>query len=206
MIVAIVNCGFGNIGSVRRTLEELGATPRVAASPEQLEGADRLILPGVGAFSEAFVSLHNGGWVTALRERVAAGTPLLGICLGMQLLADASDENGLTTGLGFIAGHVRRLDALGCRNRIPHVGWNEVRAATGSRLLQGIPQDTDFYFVHSFAFDAVDPSVVTATTEYGVPLTAVVECGVVAGTQFHPEKSSRAGRQVLRNFLEGPAC
>lgn len=207
MRVAIVNYGFGNIGSVRRALQELQAEPVVANAPADLAGADRIILPGVGAFNEAMACLHARGWVPALAEHVrGAGTPLLGICLGMQLLAEHGEENAATPGLGYITGRVRHLDALGCTLRIPHVGWNEVRETGASRLFTGIPQATDFYFVHSFALEAGDPAHVSAVTSYGVTLTAAVESGCVFGTQFHPEKSSRAGRQVLRNFLGLATC
>lgn len=207
MTVAIVNYGFGNIGSVRRALQELQAEPVIANAPADLAGADRIILPGVGAFNEAMACLHDRGWVPALARQVRdGGTPLLGICLGMQLLAEHGEENAPTPGLGYIRGRVRRLDALGCTLRIPHVGWNEVRATGPSRLFAGIPQATDFYFVHSFAVDAAEPAHVSAVTPYGVTLTAAVESGRVFGTQFHPEKSSRAGRQVLRNFLDLTAC
>jgi glutamine amidotransferase len=204
--VGIVNYGFGNIGSVRRALDELHVVPVVADTPAALLGCDRIILPGVGAFGEAMASLRNGGWVEPLQHQVRdAGVPLLGICLGMQLLAASSDEDGHHDGLGFVRGVVRRLDAFGCGLRIPHVGWNEVRFDERAALFAGIPQESDFYFVHSFALDASDPSV-CATTSYGGLISAAVQDGRVFGTQFHPEKSSRAGRRLLRNFLDVPVC
>jgi imidazole glycerol-phosphate synthase subunit HisH len=205
MKVAVVNYGFGNIGSVRRALEELKVEVVIAAHPSGLADANRIILPGVGAFGEAMARLRDGGWVAPLHQRVAAGTPLLGICLGMQLLAASSDENGFSEGLGFIDGRVRRLDALGSTLRVPHVGWNEVAFSGAASLFAHIPQATDFYFVHSFALEP-DAAAVCATTSYGVPVTAAVEQGRVFGTQFHPEKSSKAGRQILRNFLDVAAC
>ena len=207
MKVAIVNYGMGNLGSVRRALEDLEVDVAVAEHPDTLSDANRIILPGVGAFGEGMARLRDAGWVEALRRLVLdSGKPLLGICLGMQMLAHASEENGLNEGLNFIPGRVRRLDTLGCGLRIPHIGWNEVRHRDGSSLFAQIPQGMDFYFVHSYAFDVDDPDDVTATTEYGVPMTAAVRRGHVFGTQFHPEKSSRAGRQVLRNFLDVVAC
>ena len=206
MTVGVVNFGISNIGSVRRALVDLGAEVIVGDRPQAIAGSERIVLPGVGAFGEAMSRLRTAGWVDALRESAAAGTPLLGICLGMQLLADSSDENGLHEGLGLIAGRVRRLDALGCPLRIPHVGWNDVEFQQDVPLFRQIPQRTDFYFVHSYAFDAGQAETVCATTAYGVPLAAAVRRGHVFGTQFHPEKSSRAGRQVLKNFLDYARC
>lgn len=207
MKVAIIDYGMGNLGSVARALEELGADPFIAEQPSALSSAERLILPGVGAFGEAMSRLNGGGWTTAIKEEVAAGKPLLGICLGMQLLASSSTENGTNEGLNLVPGHVQRLDVLGCRERIPHVGWNGAwltpRAAT---LFDAIPDRTDFYFVHSFAMRAEHEEDVLATVEYGVPLVAAVARGHVFGTQFHPEKSSKAGFRILKNFLGAPRC
>ncbi len=206
MTVAIVSYGVNNIGSVRRALVDLGADVVLAEHHDALAGADRVVLPGVGAFGEAMARLRAGGWVDALRRLVPQGRPLLGICLGMQMLADSSDENGTHDGLGLIAGRVRRLDALGCSLRIPHVGWNDVEYHGASPLFAKIPQGTDFYFVHSYAFEVGLPDTVRATTAYDVPLVASVQREHVFGTQFHPEKSSRAGRQVLKNFLDYGRC
>src|SRR5262245_25800287 len=144
MKVGLINYGMGNLGSVRRALEDLDADVVIADRPEQLDGADRMVLPGVGAFGEAMARLRASKWEEALHRQVREqGKVLLGICLGMQMLGESSDENGLTTGLGFIPGHVRRLDSMGCALRIPHVGWNEVRFAGSSRLFAGIPQGVD---------------------------------------------------------------
>jgi imidazole glycerol-phosphate synthase subunit HisH len=208
MKVAIINYGLGNLGSVRRALTDLGADVVVAEHPIALFDANRIVLPGVGAFGEGMARLRAGGWVDALRYQVVeAGKPLLGICLGMQMLATASEENGVSDGLGLIPGRVRRLDELGCSLRIPHVGWNEVRFdQRRASLFDEIPQATDFYFVHSYALVADDAESVCATTTYGSELIAAVQKGHVFGTQFHPEKSSKAGRQILRNFLDVVAC
>jgi glutamine amidotransferase len=206
MKVGLVNYGMGNLGSVRRALEDLEAEVVVADRPERLGEVDRIVLPGVGAFGEAMARLRAGGWEDALHHQVRhQGKVLLGICLGMQMLAASSDENGLTAGLGFFPGRVRRLDTMGCAMRIPHVGWNEVRFTGGARLFAHIPQAIDFYFVHSYALEAASDGV-CATTDYGTALAAAVEHERVVGTQFHPEKSSAAGRQVLRNFLAIPSC
>jgi imidazole glycerol-phosphate synthase subunit HisH len=207
MKVAVINYGMGNLGSVRRALEELESDVVIATQPEMLEDVDRIILPGVGAFPEGMDRLRAGGWAAMLhRQVVDGGKPMLGICLGMQMLASVSEENGLTDGLNFIPGHVRRLDKLGCPLRIPHVGWNDVSHRAGTPLFQGIRETTDFYFVHSYAFEPDDSGDIDGTTMYGVTFPALVRKGHVFGTQFHPEKSSKAGRQILKNFIAYPSC
>jgi len=207
MKVAIVNYGMGNLGSVRRALEDLGAVSSIADHPGALFEAHRMVLPGVGAFAEGMERLRSGGWVEAIRWQVKElGKPLLGICLGMQMLADGGDEGGATEGLGLVGGQVRRLDLLGCRLRIPHVGWNDVTHAEADPLFAHVAQGTDFYFVHSYALDGADQGVVSATVEYGATVAAAVRAGNVFGVQFHPEKSSLAGRQLLRNFLDYVPC
>jgi imidazole glycerol-phosphate synthase subunit HisH len=203
MKVAVIDYGLGNLGSVRRAIAELGAEPVLADKPEQLAAADRVILPGVGSFADGMALLTDRGWIGALRE---TEKPVLGICLGMQLLASRGTEGGDTEGLNLIPGKVVGLETLGCDLRIPHVGWNALTVSSCTQMLRGIPSGTDFYFVHSFVFQPRDVSDVVATTSYGVPVTAVVGRGNVMGTQFHPEKSSKAGFRVLRNFLDAGAC
>lgn len=207
MKVAIVNYGMGNLASVRRALADLGADAFVAEHPLALYDANRLVLPGVGAFAQGMARLAEGGWTDAIRRLVVEdGRPLLGICLGMQLLAGEGEEGGRCAGLALVDGSVRRLDALGCTLRIPHVGWNDLTHSEGELLFEHIPQQSDFYFVHSYAFAAARAEDVVATTEYSVPLVAALHRGHVFGTQFHPEKSSKAGRQLLRNFLGYVPC
>ena len=203
MKVAVIDYGLGNLGSVRRAIAELGAEPVLADKPEQLAAADRVILPGVGSFADGMALLRKRGWVGALRE---TRKPVLGICLGMQLLASRGTEGGDTEGLDLIPGKVIGLDTLGCGLRIPHVGWNSVAVDDPSRILRGITSGTDFYFVHSYVFQPREATDVVATTSYGVPVTAVVGRANVMGTQFHPEKSSKAGFRVLRNFLDAGMC
>lgn len=207
MKVAIINFGMGNLGSVRRAFEDLGVEPVLANHPSSLFDANRIVLPGVGAFGEGMAHLRRGGWGDALNEVVVAqGRPLLGICLGMQMLATTGHEGGETQGLGMIPGRVQRLDELGCGLRIPHVGWNEVRYRTDDALFCGIPDASDFYFVHSYAFVPQASEDLIATVPYGIDIAAVVRRGHVFGCQFHPEKSSKAGRQLLRNFLSYLPC
>lgn len=207
MKVALVNYGMGNLASVRRALEDLGVSVVDAQHPAALFEADRIVLPGVGAFKQGMERLEHAGWPEALHRRVQDdGCPLLGICLGMQMLAAEGDEGGSRPGLGFIDGRIRRLDTLGCTLRVPHVGWNDTTYAEGEPLFAHIGQGSDFYFVHSFAFEATDRAEVSAWTDYSVPVTAAVRRGHVFGTQFHPEKSSKAGRQLLRNFLDYVPC
>jgi imidazole glycerol-phosphate synthase subunit HisH len=214
MRVGVIDYGVGNLGSVMQALEELRVTPFLVTRAIDMHTADSLILPGVGNFADCAGSLDEGGWTQALRDEVqVAGKPLLGICVGMQLLASTSMEGAAdnstnsTPGLGFIPGRVENLRTLGCGLRIPHVGWNEVTSHTTSGgLFDYIPDGTDFYFVHSYAFVPDDPAHVLATTVYDISVTAAVRNGHVWGTQFHPEKSSRAGFRLLRNFIENPIC
>lgn len=207
MKVAIVDYGMGNLGSVGRALTELGVQPLIADRPERLSEASHIVLPGVGSFADGMVHLSQSGMTGAIRSKVASGKPLLGICLGMQLLASRGTEGGSNDGLGLIPGEVLRLDELGCSLRIPHVGWNNISMRAGSEsLFSGIPNGTDFYFVHSFAFKAEAGEDVLAYTEYGIPLVAAIKHRHVFGTQFHPEKSSKAGFRLLKNFIEFKPC
>ena len=210
MRVGIIDYGVGNLGSVLRALEELRVTPVLVNRPTDMHATDCLILPGVGNFSDWARLLNEGGWTTALRDEVLGyQRPLLGVCVGMQLLAESSTEGATdeigSPGLGLIPGQVRHLHSFGCTLRVPHVGWNSIMHRDDS-LFFGIPDGTDFYFVHSYAFAPQDGADMLATTDYGVPITAAVRRGHVWGTQFHPEKSSRAGFRLLRNYIEGPAC
>ena len=209
MKIGIIDYGVGNLGSIFRALEELRVSPVLVNRAIDLHACDCLILPGVGNFTDCKQLLEGDGWFTALRQEVRGyNRPLLGVCLGMHLLADsgmegARDSSG-TTGLGFIPGRVESLSSLGCELRVPHVGWNSItRSAEVDHLFDGIPDGTDFYFVHSYAFVPDSSADVLAITDYGVPFTAAVRRGQVWGTQFHPEKSSRAGFRLLRNFTTG---
>ncbi|HSI22801.1 MAG TPA: imidazole glycerol phosphate synthase subunit HisH [Methylophilaceae bacterium] len=207
MKVAIINYGMGNLGSVRRAFEEIGVDVAIANHPSVLFETDRIVLPGVGAFAEGMAHLTDGGWVAALQDVVVTQQkPLLGICLGMQMLASSGSEGGMTRGLDFIPGYVQRLDDVGCRLRIPHVGWNEVHHKVEDAILMDIPDGSDFYFVHSYAVVPKADKHLVATVSYGVDIATVIRNEHVFGCQFHPEKSSKAGRQFLRNFMNYSVC
>lgn len=206
MKVAIVNYGMGNLGSVRRALVELHADAFIADHPGALWDAQRIVLPGVGSFAEGSARLHADGWDEALRKQVIEHQkPILGICLGMQLLASQGDEGGNSRGLNLIPGKVTRLDTLGCLERVPHAGWNDIEVLSPHPLFSRIDSGTDFYFVHSYAFSTQEEYVL-ATCRYGVTFAAAVGKEHVLGTQFHPEKSSKAGHRLIKNFLESGSC
>jgi glutamine amidotransferase len=202
MSVLVVDYGMGNLNSVRRAIENCGAAVNVSPDPRDLAGVSAVVLPGVGSFADGMGNLRRAGWEAPLREAVLRdGVPLLGICLGMQLLADRGEEGGDSKGLGLIAGDVIRLKAPAAE-RIPHVGWNQVHFAAAHPVFDGIPDGSDFYFVHSFHFIPKSAAHAAATTPYCGSFVSAVAAGPVVGTQFHPEKSSKTGSRLLRNFLE----
>ncbi len=192
---------MGNLRSVLNALERLEAKAELVDSAERVEGHEKLVLPGVGAFGDGMANLRERGFADALPQLVVDGTPLLGICLGMQLLASCGTEHGDHEGLGLIAGSVERLNP-GDGLRVPHVGWNSVEALKDSSLLKGAAEEPTFYFVHSYEFRADDPESISGTTPYGRPVNACVEVDNVYGVQFHPEKSQRDGLALLKNFIE----
>lgn len=192
---------MGNLASARRSIEECGGHVLISDSPDDIDRADRIVVPGVGAFALAMQRLRERGWVDPLRRAVRVERlPLLGVCLGMQLLADEGDEVEVTQGLGLVRGRVERIVPMLPDERVPHVGWNEVDHRDDP-LFAGIPSGSDFYFVHSFRFMAAKEQDVLATVPYGGQTVAAIGDGPVMGVQFHPEKSSRVGLQLLRNFL-----
>lgn len=199
--IAIVDYGMGNRRSVEKALAHVGADALITADHGELRAADALILPGVGAFPKGMANLRASGLDELLREQVSAGKPLLGICLGMQLLLDGSSELGAeTAGIGLIGGHVRALAAHGLR--VPHIGWNEVRFEAESELTAQLPKPgCPFYHVHSYAAEGVQAAEVLGTAEYGERFPTVIGRGAVFGTQFHPEKSSRHGLELLSAFV-----
>lgn len=202
--VAVVDYGVSNLDSVARALEECGASPFVTSDPAGLRHASLMVLPGVGAFADGMRNLRERGLDQALREQVLEqGVPLLGVCLGMHLLADRGIEGGETQGLGLVPGTAVKLQPDEPGTRIPHVGWNEVHPVRPSPLMEGIEDGRDFYFVHSYHLACDDPADVLATTPYCGGIASAVQRGIVAGVQFHPEKSQKAGFALLRNFVKG---
>lgn len=199
--VLIVDYGLCNLDSMARAVEECGARVVISDSPREVERAVRLILPGVGAFGDAMAHLRTANLVEPLRERaLSAKIPFLGVCLGMQLLASRGTEGGENAGLDIIEGDVVRLQSQN-GERIPHIGWNEVYFSPDCPLGRGLEAGKDFYFVHSFHFQAAQMPLVAAQTPYCGSFASVVGRENVWGTQFHPEKSQKSGFQLLRNFL-----
>jgi glutamine amidotransferase len=200
--VAIIDYGVGNLRSVEKAFHAGGADAIVTSDERELRAAERLVLPGVGAFRACMEALTERGFDKLVRERVEDGAPLLGVCVGMQMLFEESEEFGTTRGLGLLRGRVQRFpEGL----RVPQVGWNQVEWRKRHALAEGIEDESFFYFVHSYFCDASDDADVLGRTEYGAAYASVVARGVVCGVQFHPEKSQSAGLRLLKNFAEGYA-
>lgn len=201
MSVLIVDYGMCNLGSVRRAFEECGADVWVSDNPHDADHASHIVLPGVGAFGDAMKNLIESGWDTAIKKNADQSIPILGVCLGMQLLAEKGFEGGDHEGLGLIGGEVVSLHGESSSLRIPHVGWNEIYRQTGHPLIENVQDTTDFYFVHSYYFKTANPENIIAVTNYGLTFPSIVGKDKVMGVQFHPEKSSKAGFQIIQNFL-----
>jgi glutamine amidotransferase len=202
--VAVIDYGVGNLRSVEKAFAAMGHDAVVTSDESLLRSADRLVLPGVGAFAACMNELAARGFDELVRERVHEGTPLLGVCVGMQMLFEQSEEFGQTIGLGLLRGRVRRFPGdLRGDLVVPQVGWNQLRQRAIHPLLADIPDNAFFYFVHSYFCEADDPSVVIGETDYGGLYPSVVAQGNVCGVQFHPEKSQSAGLRLLANFAGG---
>jgi imidazole glycerol-phosphate synthase subunit HisH len=208
-MIAIVDYGAGNLRSVTNAFRALGADVQTVDQPAGLEGAEKVVLPGVGAFGAGMDRLRAAGFVEPLREAAAAGTPLLGICLGLQYLFEWSDEMGRHEGLGLLPGYVTRFPFGGPDGpqpeagglKVPHIGWNALRRQRDHALLDGLPAEAYAYFVHSYYALPADPADVLASTGYGIDFASVVARGNVMGIQPHPEKSQSVGLRILRNFV-----
>ena len=197
--IAIIDYGVGNLRSVEKAFTVTGCEAIVTASARELQRAERLVLPGVGAFAACMKALTECGFDHLVRERVKEGTPLMGVCVGMQLLFEESDEFGRTAGLGLLKGRVRHF---GDDLVVPHVGWNQVRRRATHKLFEGIADQSFFYFVHSFYCEPKDEEAVVGETDYGLAYASVVAFENVCGVQFHPEKSQGAGLRLLQNFAD----
>ena len=196
-MIAILDYGAGNLRSVAKALETVGASPIITDDPGVIARASGLVVPGQGHTGDAMGNLERLGMVEPIRRYVASGRPFLGVCLGQQIIFETSDEaNGLAC-LGLIKGGVGGCPA---GQKVPHMGWNSVRIRTEHPLMAGVPDDAYFYFVHSYYVDAADPSVIVGETDYGVSFASIVAQDNVFATQFHPEKSSDIGLQIYRNF------
>ena len=197
MSVAIIDYGVGNLRSVEKAFAATGCEAIISGDESVLRKAERLVLPGVGAFGACMKALKERGFDRLVKERVSEGTPLLGVCVGMQLLFDESVEFGSTRGLGLLRGSVRRFNG---ELVVPHVGWNRIHQKQPHALFEGVADGSFCYFVHSFYCEAADETVVVGETDYGVRYASVVADGNVCGVQFHPEKSQEVGLRLLRNF------
>ncbi len=198
-MIAIVDCGIGNLRSVLKAFEHVGAPAHLIRSPAELEGARAIVLPGVGAFGDGMRNLESLGFVEPLCQAVRAGVPLLGICLGMQLLFEESEEMGYHRGLGLLPGRVRRFAG---ELKVPQIGWNQLFWRRPNPLQAGIPDGAYAYFVHSYYVEPADPQDILAVTDYGIIYPSIVGREHLLGVQFHPEKSQTIGLRILRNFVE----
>ena len=202
-MIAIIDYGRGNLFSVEKAFVKLGADAIVTNDIEKIRRADKVVLPGVGAFGDCMETLKKAGLIPVIQEEAASGKPFLGICLGLQLLFERSEESPGVAGLGIFKGAIRQIVAPNLK--VPHMGWNSLSLRNATPLLKGLPENPYVYFVHSFHAVPEDASIITAVTEYGSELTAAVGRGNVQAMQFHPEKSSSVGLKILESFVKSKA-
>lgn len=203
-MIAIIDYGVGNLFSVEKALAALGADAKITSDARTIAAADKIVLPGVGAFGDCMENLTATGLIPTIKDFVKTGKPMLGICVGLQILFEGSEESIGVAGLGLLKGKVRRIQAPGLK--VPHMGWNSLTIKSPRQpldLFQGLSEKPYVYFVHSYHAVPQDSSIVTATTEYGSELTASVAKGNIQATQFHPEKSGDVGLAILKNFING---
>jgi glutamine amidotransferase len=198
-MIVIIDYGMGNLRSVQRAFEYVGAEVVVTAHRGTIESASAVVLPGVGAFGKAMSNLEQTGLADVIRQVIAQGRPFLGICLGLQLLFEESDEMGQHKGLGVFGGQVKRFE-VGLK--VPQIGWNQIHVQRASPLLEGVADGSYTYFVHSYYVAPADPEIVLATTDYEIDYASIISQDNVFGIQFHPEKSQAVGLRILRNFTE----
>lgn len=200
--IAIINYGMGNLRSVENAVKRLNFDPKIISVPKELDNYDKIILPGVGSFKKAMKLLKENNWINSININVKERKKyLFGICLGMQLLASESEEFGNTKGLELIKGKIKFLGNLGCKLKIPQIGWNSIFIKKEHKFLKGVKNNMDFYFVNSYAFVPEEKSFEIAKTNYDIDFCSIISKGNIFGAQFHPEKSSKAGRKILENFL-----
>jgi len=202
-MIAIIDYGMGNLASVKNAFLKLGYEAMTTSRPEEILKAEKVVLPGVGAFGDAIGNIRKLGIDQVIFEVVERETPLLGICLGLQMLFTESDENGIHKGLDIIPGRVEKFQ-IPSQYKVPQIGWNSIQINPASRFLAGIPTGSYFYFVHSYYVVPEDEAVVAARTDYGVSFVSAIEKGKIFAAQFHPEKSSELGLKILKNFGEMP--
>lgn len=198
-MIAIIDYGMGNLRSVQKGFEKVGFDAQITSDPEAVRKVEKVVLPGVGAFGDAMENLRNAGMIDVIKDTVKAGKPFLGICLGLHLLFDSSTEFGFHEGLGIIPGQVKLLPP---GLKVPHMGWNQIELQKSDPLLKDIPDDSAFYFVHSYYVEPDDPADITTLTDYGIKFTSIASRDNIFGIQFHPEKSSSLGLRILKNFGE----
>lgn len=198
-MIAIIDYGMGNLRSVQKALEKVGATTMITQNPDEIKAADKVVLPGVGAMQPAMQRLKALGIIPAIKTVIAKKAPFLGICLGFQLLFEKSNEGGLTEGLGILRGEVARFSWL----KIPQIGWNQLHIKNAdSPILKGIDESTNVYFCHSYFVKPADKTIISTTTKYAIDFTSSIYAGNILGVQFHPEKSQTVGLKILKNFNE----
>jgi glutamine amidotransferase len=201
MSIAILDYDMANLRSVQKGFEHIGASARIISRPEEVEQADRLVLPGVGAFADAVATLRERGLVEPILRHVEQGKPLLGICLGLQILFETGYEDGEHSGLGILKGRCVRFDVDGPLGlKVPHMGWNQLTVRRPAPLFRDLPEGTSVYFVHGYHVIPDDPSVIAATTDYGGDFVSAIRRGNLMAVQFHPEKSQAVGLKILANF------
>ena len=200
-MIAIIDYGMGNLRSVQKGFEKVGHAAAITSDPAAIDAAERVVLPGVGAFGDAMDELRNRKLIEPVRRAIESGKPFLGICLGLQLLFDVGHEGGRHEGLGVLPGEVVRFE-LPAEYKVPHMGWNQLQIRQPSPLLRGIADGVHVYFVHSYYVVPRDPQIIAAETSYPTPFTAMIWRGNLFATQFHPEKSQADGLKILRNFAE----
>ena len=202
MIVGIVNFKMGNINSVSNALNYLGCENKIINTLEDFENITHIILPGVGSYKDAINKLKKLGWEKAIKNFSSDSTKsLFGICVGMQILSTYGYEYGKSNGLNIIEGYVDRMDKQGCILKLPHIGWNNIKIINNSLITENISNDSNFYFINSYSFKLMNLNTLIATTDYGIEFPSIINRQNIFGTQFHPEKSSKAGIQILKNFI-----